>query len=489
MTAPTSHKNRLIILGIDAVDLTLVENWVREGVLPNFKKLLQKSLFGPLKSTIPFLTPPAWVSSYTGVNPGQHGVYDFLKYNFKTKQKKLTGSFDVQQPTFWQLLSKKGKKCVVVNAPVSFPPTRLNGLMVTGMMTPSIDSGFTYPKSLKKEILKLIPDFKFGPNFKFLVGKNESQFLKELLAIFEQRKKLFWFLWQRINWDLYFFVFDSADRIQHVFWKDIEKSISQNPIKQYYHHFDQFLGQVLRKMKSDDSLLIYSDHGMRKLKYYVYLNPLLAREGFVKFKKKQPKKNFFNLDNLAKIFTIADKLGLLSLLVRLTTFIQRKLSIKIQENAIDEKDFDWQKTKAWFFSHPGQSILINPRFKKDERSERKIKKQLITLLNQELKQRGGKLIIKQIYDGKKLYSGRHLVKAPDLVIEPAPDFIFNTGFNKPLMVPSEKSADHAPFGLYLFYSRGLVKKKKRASIKDIAPTVLKFFKIRFSGRMEGQPLF
>jgi predicted AlkP superfamily phosphohydrolase/phosphomutase len=60
---------RLMVLGLDGAELSLITHWIEKGKLPTFKKLIDGGTFGLLKTTIPFITPTAWTSAFTGVNP------------------------------------------------------------------------------------------------------------------------------------------------------------------------------------------------------------------------------------------------------------------------------------------------------------------------------------------------------------------------------------------------------------------------------------
>jgi len=79
---PPSDK-KLIILGFDGADAKLTEQWMSEGKLPNLAKLRAQGSFSPLRPTIPSQTPVSWSTFATGLNPGRHGVFDFLKRNPK----------------------------------------------------------------------------------------------------------------------------------------------------------------------------------------------------------------------------------------------------------------------------------------------------------------------------------------------------------------------------------------------------------------------
>lgn len=75
---------KTVILGFDGADAELTEQWMNEGKLPNLAKLRAEGSFAPLRSTIPSQTPVAWSTFATGLDPGRHGVFDFLKRNAQT---------------------------------------------------------------------------------------------------------------------------------------------------------------------------------------------------------------------------------------------------------------------------------------------------------------------------------------------------------------------------------------------------------------------
>ena len=70
---------RLLVIGLDGVGFDLVAPWVEAGKLPGLGRLLDEGAQGPLLSTIPPLTGPAWTSFQTGVNPGKHGIFGWTK--------------------------------------------------------------------------------------------------------------------------------------------------------------------------------------------------------------------------------------------------------------------------------------------------------------------------------------------------------------------------------------------------------------------------
>jgi predicted AlkP superfamily phosphohydrolase/phosphomutase len=79
---------RLLVIGLDGATFDLVAPWAAAGELPVLARLMASGAWGPLRSTVPAATFPAWTSLVTGVNPGRHGVLDFVE--------RLPGTFRVR---------------------------------------------------------------------------------------------------------------------------------------------------------------------------------------------------------------------------------------------------------------------------------------------------------------------------------------------------------------------------------------------------------
>ncbi len=154
-----NDKRRVILLGFDGVEPKIVKSMLEKGNLPNLAKIIEKGIFSNLTSTIPPQSPTAWSSFATCKNPGEHGIYDFLR---RDPTKYLPGvalgslrppEFDSQGnlkkdpnfetyrkgTTFWKLADEQGIRCKVLNMPYSYPPDTLkNGLMLSGLGVPDV---------------------------------------------------------------------------------------------------------------------------------------------------------------------------------------------------------------------------------------------------------------------------------------------------------------------------------------------------------------
>ena len=153
---------RAVILGFDGMDPELAARFIGEGKLPNLAKLQQQGTFRKLRTTFPPISPVAWSTFMTGVNPGKHNIYDFLardlsnylpflssaeikgpkrhwkigKYSIPVGKTSIKG---MRKGTpFWHWLGKAGIFCSVIRVPVTFPPEKFPGVLLSGMCVPDL---------------------------------------------------------------------------------------------------------------------------------------------------------------------------------------------------------------------------------------------------------------------------------------------------------------------------------------------------------------
>lgn len=155
---------RVVIVGFDGMDYRLLsrELAAHPERYPNFVRLSQTGSFRPLWSTEPPISPVAWSTFATGVNPGKHNIFDFLTTDRKTYMPKMAGSeiippkrffslgpwqIPLQKPQielrrkstgFWKLVGEKGILTTVLRVPFTFPPEKFKGQMLSGLGTPDL---------------------------------------------------------------------------------------------------------------------------------------------------------------------------------------------------------------------------------------------------------------------------------------------------------------------------------------------------------------
>jgi len=130
---------RVVILAMDGLDPGLLRQYMDEGRLPNFSRLAKSGVFHELRTTIPPQSPVAWASFITGRSPEGHGVFDFLKRNPKTYMPDLATADRTKMgipwkgKPFWEDESIQGVSVTILRLPLTFPPLKLNGRLLSGM--------------------------------------------------------------------------------------------------------------------------------------------------------------------------------------------------------------------------------------------------------------------------------------------------------------------------------------------------------------------
>jgi len=285
---------RVIVLGFDGLEPSLVRQWVGEGKLPNFGRVIEAGAFGPLLSVVPASSAPAWSSAVTGVNPGKHGIYGFLMDaipGFMSDSPKAAP----RSPVFctssnrgflavWDVLGRYGRRSTLINIPLTSPADSLSGLMISGFPHASDDtSSYYWPP----EAARYLGDYIFDA-FGVTVAKGrEREFLADLDATSEKRLRLGLTLFDAADWDLFWLVFTFTDRYQHYFWKYMDKThpmydaeggrLYGGAIEAAYRRADAYLGKFMEKMRDSDMLIVMSDHGFGPVRYVINSHNFLFR--------------------------------------------------------------------------------------------------------------------------------------------------------------------------------------------------------------------
>ncbi len=133
-TSPPSSK--VVFIGIDGAAWWYLDQLIADGRLPNLARIKNEGAYGTLRSIPSFVSPPAWTTMMTGFLPETSGIYTFGKWDQKAKKFTSVGSDDVCVPFVWDAASQAGRSVSIVNVPVTYPVSEVNGIMVSGMLTP-----------------------------------------------------------------------------------------------------------------------------------------------------------------------------------------------------------------------------------------------------------------------------------------------------------------------------------------------------------------
>jgi len=353
--------NKVFVIGLDGATLDLIRPWGAEGKLPHLAKIMKKGAFGELRSTIHPLTAPAWTSFMTGKNPGKHGIFDFISIAPNSYDVRYNNARSCRAPSLWKILSQTGKKVISINVPFTYPPEQVNGILVSGLDTPSTRGVFTYPPSLGEELKKHLGDYIIMAQYR----QGRAGYLEEMFRMIEKRLATVEYVLGKHPWDFFMVVFSATDIVQHTFWKYMDPDHPQyvrqeaaefgDAIFRVYERMDSVIGELLTNLDEDTTLMIMSDHGAGALKKAVFLNKWLEEEGLL-----QPVQSSSIIQSggsfwksLLGILKRRMPRGVKETAFRLFPELKEKFNSYLVASHID-----WAQTKAFSFGVHG-SIFIN----------------------------------------------------------------------------------------------------------------------------------
>jgi predicted AlkP superfamily phosphohydrolase/phosphomutase len=161
-TYKKSQVDQVVIIGLDGLAPELAEKFMAEGKLPNLAKLKEEGTYARLQTTTPAISPVAWSSFMTGSNPSKHNIFDFLsrdprtylpglssahigkpkrvlslgKYNIPLAKPEIKGMR--KSIPFWKILGDSGIFSTVLRVPITFPPEKFKGHLLSGMCAPDL---------------------------------------------------------------------------------------------------------------------------------------------------------------------------------------------------------------------------------------------------------------------------------------------------------------------------------------------------------------
>ena len=484
---------RTILFGVDGLSFRVLHPLMQRGELPNFQKLRDAGSEAILESKYPPLTPAAWTSISTGMKPAAHGVYDFWEYD-EPQQPGTPRRAHIQthrkgSKAIWNILSEYGKRVLIVNVPITYPPETVNGIMISGYMTPSSEVNFTYPLAFKEELYRAVPDYKIDLEHDDMLAI--KPLLDATIKMTEQRIKLMRYLMQEKSWDFCYIVFVGADRLQHPLWDEIQAM--ETKAIEYFRLLDAGLGFVLEQLAADDTLFVVSDHGFQGAKRVFDINEYLYSRGLLHLDASVQRGKSARNANLKYLLK---RLGLFSLARKASQSLKKTRIEVLQEQQLDIyqpvlTDIDWTRTQAYVPSLSGFSGGYADIFLRDDLDALRVA-ELCADLQSQVDPLTGKTLIEAIYPTDVYGTGPYTPREPHLLLLPSDGITFRMRFgNKRFWDDTNfTQGTHQKDGV--FYACGNnIKQGLRASpveIYDIVPTVLQSMGLPLPSVFDGRVL-
>ncbi len=510
----TDHSSkRVLVIGLDGATFDLIKPWAEAGHLPTFRRLLAEGAHGPVESTIPPMTGPAWTSFMTGKNPGKHGLYDWIYRHRDSYDVSPVTARHNKEATLWSLLSETGRRVCAFNVPMTFPPTPVNGLMISGMPAPSTKVTITYPTELLAEIEEEVGEYLLYPDpGQAYSDAGVDAFLDRLYRTTATRLKVLDHLRQREDWDFFMLVFNGTDTIQHAMWKYMSPehplhdpakfSKYGDAILRYFQYVDEALGQIVAGLDDDTVLMLMSDHGFGPFHKFIHVNNWLRREGWLRIKRSPMpalKSALFGLGFAPmKVYNLLMRFGL-GALKREVVRGQGQGLLRTLFLSFD--DVDWSRTTAYSLGNVGQ-IRLNVRGREPQglvepgEEYEAVRDEIIARLWEMRDPETGEQVVQEVYRREEVYWGDNLEQAADIVFIPTRMEYFGFGeyeFGSNEIIESMQrgiSGTHRHNGICLLWGEPIRAgaEIEGANLYDLAPTILHLMGEPIPADMDGRVL-
>ncbi len=294
-------KNRIIVLGVDGVPYSFLKKGIEHGYFANIRKICDENTgLKRYNSVYPTVSSVAWSSYMTGKNPGEHSIFGFVDRDLHPFRLRIPLSSDRTAKTLWKQASEEGKKVLIMNVPLTYPPEEVNGIIISGFLATDIKKG-VYPPELASYLMKNDYVIDVDPH---LGHTDRKKFMKELQRALDIRMEIFHEMLSKDSYDLAQCHIMETDRINHFFWSDYENDGEfKDDFIKFYRKLDEWIGKTYSLLETNDKFLVLSDHGFCLVKYNVQLNHFLEEDGYLFYENDNPQ-NITELSHDSKAYSL-----------------------------------------------------------------------------------------------------------------------------------------------------------------------------------------
>ena len=433
--------DRVVFLGIDGVPHDLVRD--HPDVFENLTAIADDGAGGRLSSIVPPESSACWPSLTTGRNPGATGVYGFQDREVDSDETYVPMGKDVKAERLWDRVTDAGRDATVLNVPVTFPPSTRIQRHVSGFLSPSLEAAAS-----DDDVRSTLAEFDYRIDVDASLGHDDDkgEFLADAHATLDARHEAFTHYLAADDWDLFFGVYMTTDRVNHFLFGDYANDGAYaDEFLEFYAKLDRYVGEVRDRLDDDTTLLVASDHGFTELDHEVNCNRWLADAGWLSLAGDDP-------DSLADIGGDT----------RAYSLIPGRFYLNLEgrepEGIVPESEYE------------------------------SVREELIADL-ESLTGPDGRNVCKRIVKGETVFSGDYTGIAPDLVVIPADGYDLKAGFK-----PKDAVFDAGPRnGMHKFenalrYATDPDVDVEGADLYDLAPTVLDLMDVDVGDSLDGESL-
>jgi predicted AlkP superfamily phosphohydrolase/phosphomutase len=505
-----SAQNKVVVIGIDGGTFDIIRPLIQKGELPHLASLMATGSAAELMSTLPFVTPTAFSSIMTGVNPGKHSLFDFIYHSHASYDDgPLVNYTHIRTKTVWELLTDQEKCMILVTIPFTYPPPHVNGVVLcTGNMTEG--ELRTSPPELAQEVVDYLGGYEARmirePN-----GVVTEELLDDALSYWhyqaEKSKQATLYLLRTRPWDLLMTVFVLTDRVQHYFWRYMDPTHPayepnsrvkyRQAIYDAYRKVDEAIGEILEAVPAESHVVVMSDHGFGPLHCVFSTNRWLQEQGLLHLRRQRSSWTV----KTPSLERCMERIGLSTLSKRLPRSIGNIRVPMIASRLTPQGEaIDWTRTQA-YATRWGISINLKSREPFGIVEPGPTYETLVEAIMQSLREipdryTADKPLFDLVARKEELYHGPYVGEAHDILMASS-----NTGvvLHKDPFLPEVLrditpddlgNGDHRREGILIMRGPSIEQgaQLSRPQLEDLAPTILYLMGLSIPDYMDGKVL-
>jgi predicted AlkP superfamily phosphohydrolase/phosphomutase len=474
---PDQHHPRVLIIGLDGADWSLLRPLFDAGVMPALRSFVKDGASATLESVLPTNSMSAWTSFMTGVNPGKHGVYEFVRNTRTPFQTHITNSSAVRFPSIWETLSAAGRSSCVIDLPPCYPPFEIQGVMIGGMGA-AADPTKPYgsPTDVVARVEAAVGGFQPDVTWVGRAG-DEGAIVSELCSLVENRRRMTEELMRERDFDVVCSIFVGPDRLQHVLWRDLtEGGPHADVARSFYAALDEQLARIFEATDfSQTDVLVVSDHGFRWSEKTFDVNQFCVEQGLTTWKTLESVVSG-TLRLVGKNVPMPKAAG--KALVDVHTKFQRRVL-----------------AHSLAYSDTAEGVNINlagrestgqvPRERFDE-----VRDTIARALLEFRDPANGRAVIRDVVKGESYFHGEHADEAPDLVLQFNDGYAYSNRMGQVLFEWPFCQGVHSTHGIIA--ARGPAFRHaieaEPVGIMDVAPTIYGLLGVSAPSALDGRML-
>ena len=481
---------KILVIGLDAATMDLIEPWAEAGFLPALAGLMREGASARLLSTPNMHSASAWTSILTGLNPGRHGLFVFSDRDFATGRQEFFKGGDRAGATIGSHLARHGISSGFLNVPMTYPaecsPT---GFMISGLDAPSLNEQAFCPASLRAELLGEFPDYNFTPaglGDLMSAGRIDDA-IRAWIKLTETQTSAAEYLLKSRPVDFFMTVYTASDWGGHNLWKQLNRP---GALQLIYQSLDRAVGRLLNHTDEQTQIYVISDHGMGPHTGASYhLAEWLESRGYMsRNRAAHGRRSFISAGR-----SIARSVLPLSIRERIKSGIGAESMKRLQAAEKDSfySSIDWPSTVA--YTEPGRHVININLAGRNEQGTVSLSEydgvcaQIVEDLLNWTDARGVR-VVERVAPRNEVYSGPFRERASDLYVywngeanlgDPPPE-VRARGF--------WWSGDHRPEGILISKGAGIRRGVKLDSmtVYDLLPTLMYAARLPVPENLDGK---